>query len=93
MDYHTIFSKLHQVENRKHTRYCGCCGPNKLCFGRTRNSFNVERMVVHTVKEVRGWTDAVLSSKPSDMVTAATVDDDISDGGEAGKIKRRKIVK
>eukprot|EP00904_Undaria_pinnatifida_P006691 jgi/Undpi1/3151/HiC_scaffold_15.g06525.m1 len=59
---------------------------------RTRNSFNVERMVVHTVKEVKGWLDDVLSSKPFDAAAAAGVVDGISEDGQTGTMKGRNIV-
>lgn len=49
-------------------------------------------MVVHTVKEVKGWTDDVLSSKPFDAVAAAGVVDGISEDGQTGTIKGRNIV-
>lgn len=56
--------------------YALLCYGLGISSGRTRNSFNVERMVMHTVKEVKGWTHAALSSAVSGAATASAMDED-----------------
>lgn len=60
--------------------------PHRLLGGRSRNSFNVERMIVHTVKEVKSWGDpaaaaAVVEPRPPSDDGFAVLDDDSSTGG------------
>lgn len=64
--------------------------------GRFRSSFNVERMVVHTVHEVKGWGDhaAVLSGATvqyEDAVSTLYNDDSVG-GTESGALGGGKVV-
>lgn len=56
-----------------------------LCT-RARNSFNMERMVIHTVKTVKGWDDPVYAlSSASAIDLSDAVHDDVAKDKETGK--------
>lgn len=51
---------------------------------RSRNSFNVERMVVHTVKEVKKWGDPNVVMATCSSSSASALGDVLPEGGDTG---------